>query len=29
MTIGVVGVVGHGEYVECVDECADVADDQE
>ena len=28
MTIGVAGVVGH-EYIECVDECADVEDDQE
>ena len=29
VTIGVAGVVGHEEYVECVDECADVEDDQE
>ena len=28
VAIGVAGVVGQ-EYVECVDECADVEDDQE
>ena len=29
VTIGVAGVVGQKEYVECVDKCADVEDDQE
>ena len=34
VTIGVAGVVGHDSgvghnYIECVDECADVEDDQE
>ena len=29
VTIGVAGVVGHDHGVECVDDCADVEDDQE
>ena len=29
VTIGVAGVVGHEEYIECVVECADAEDDQE